>query len=139
MVPLGKGLKSDQLGLINRRVFCCLNSTPWFRFNGLQSQHRPSRFGVRDLLPGPYASGMTHSSLQGCTCGGSWKQIPCSGLAARRHFFANEFAPTNRLDHAAGAVPPAFSLGVRPSVTYRTDDSAPARDGARSFAGRQIA
>ena len=34
--------------------------------------HKPERVIV--LLPGPYASGMTHPSLQGCTCSVSWKE-----------------------------------------------------------------
>ena len=53
-------------------------------------------------------------------------------------FRPRHFSPY-RQHHAAGAVPPVFSLDVRPSVTCRTDDSAPARDGARSSAGRHNA
>ena len=53
-------------------------------------------------------------------------------------FRLGHFSP-DRPHHAVFAVPPAFSLGVRPSVTCRTDGSAPARDGARSSAGRQSA
>ena len=43
--------------------------------------HKPERVTV--LLPGPYASGMTHPSLHGCTCGVSWKEYGRSHPAPR--------------------------------------------------------
>ncbi len=44
--------------------------------------HKPERVTV--LLPGPYASGMTHPSLQGCTRGVSWKEYGHSKPARAR-------------------------------------------------------
>ncbi len=43
--------------------------------------HKPERVTV--LLPGPYASGMTHPSLHGRTCGVSWKEYGRSQPAPR--------------------------------------------------------
>jgi len=62
---------------------CQSNSLPLLRPVAFEvaEWHTPERVTV--LLPGPYASGMTHSSLHGCTCSESWKEYGRSQPASK--------------------------------------------------------
>jgi hypothetical protein len=80
-------LQADTRHLLCRPL-CGKALCPLFEFQEPSIAALTSRFGARDLFPGPFETGSLKRRPQGCARAVSWKQVPCFGSAARGYLFA---------------------------------------------------